>query len=102
VIVIANGLIVAEGPPASLAGRDQMRTRIRFRLPETGPHPDGPVRRLADGSLEIDVDATDTTKAVHDLTGWALDRGVVLESLEITQPSLEDVYLQLTGAEVGT
>jgi ABC-2 type transport system ATP-binding protein len=102
VIVIANGLIVAEGPPASLAGRDQMRTRIRFRLPETGPHPDGPVRRLADGSLEIDVDATDTTKAVHDLTGWALDRGVVLESLEISQPSLEDVYLQLTGAEVGT
>jgi ABC-2 type transport system ATP-binding protein len=102
VIVIANGLIVAEGPPASLAGRDQMRTRIRFRLPETGPLPDGPVRRLADGSLEIDVDATDTTKAVHDLTGWALDRGVVLESLEITQPSLEDVYLQLTGAEVGT
>jgi ABC-2 type transport system ATP-binding protein len=102
VIVIANGLIVAEGPPASLAGRDQMRTRIRFRLPETGPHPDGPVRRLADGSLEIDVDAADTTKAVHDLTGWALDRGVVLESLEITQPSLEDVYLQLTGAEVGT
>jgi ABC-2 type transport system ATP-binding protein len=102
VIVIANGLIVAEGPPASLAGRDQMRTRIRFRLPETGPHPDGPVRRLADGSLEIDVDATDTTKAVHALTGWALDRGVVLESLEITQPSLEDVYLQLTGAEVGT
>ena len=101
VIVIANGLIVAEGPPASLAGRDQMRTRIRFRLPETAPHPDGPVRRLADGSLEIDVDATDTTKAVHDLTGWALDRGVVLESLEITQPSLEDVYLQLTGAEVG-
>src|SRR5512132_3955970 len=60
VVVIANGLIVAEGPPASLAGRDQMRTRIRFRLPETGPHPDGPVRRLADGSLEIDVDAADT------------------------------------------
>jgi ABC-2 type transport system ATP-binding protein len=64
--------------------------------------PRGPVRRLADGSLEIDVDAADTTKAVHDLTGWALDRGLVLESLEITQPSLEDVYLQLTGAEVGT
>jgi ABC-2 type transport system ATP-binding protein len=102
VIVIANGLIVAEGPPSSIAGRDQMRTTIRFRLAETGPHPDGPVQRLADGSLEIDVDAADTTKVVHDLTEWALDRGIALESLEITQPSLEDVYLQLTGAEVGT
>src|SRR6266571_2242134 len=29
VVVIANGLIVAEGPPASIAGREQMRTRIR-------------------------------------------------------------------------
>jgi len=39
---------------------------------------------------------------VHDLTGWALDRGFELEAFEITLPTLEDVYLQLTGAEVGT
>jgi hypothetical protein len=39
---------------------------------------------------------------VHDLTGWALDHGFELEALEITLPTLEDVYLQLTGAEVGT
>jgi ABC-2 type transport system ATP-binding protein len=102
VVVIADGLIVAEGPPASLAGRDQMRTRIRFRLPDGAPQPDGDARRLPDGSLEIDVDAPATTKTVHDLTGWALNNGVVLESLEITQPTLEDVYLRLTGAEVGT
>jgi ABC-2 type transport system ATP-binding protein len=102
VVVIADGLIVAEGPPASLAGRDQMRTRIRFRLPEGATQPDGDARRLPDGSLEIDVDAAATTKVVHDLTGWALNNGVALESLEITQPTLEDVYLQLTGAEVGT
>jgi ABC-2 type transport system ATP-binding protein len=102
VVVIANGLIVAEGPPSSLAGRDQMRTRIRFRLPDGAAEPEGPLQRLPDGTQEIDVDAAETTKTVHDLTGWALDRGIVLESLEITQPSLEDVYLQLTGAEVGT
>ena len=102
VVVIADGLIVAEGPPASLAGRDHMRTRIRFRLPEGVQAPDGDARRLPDGSLEIDVDAAAATKVLHDLTGWALDDGVTLESLEISQPTLEDVYLQLTGAEVGT
>jgi ABC-2 type transport system ATP-binding protein len=102
VVVIANGLIVAEGPPASLAGRDQMRTRIRFRLPGGVSEPGVSVQRRADGTLEIDVDASETTKTVHELTGWALDHGVALESLEITQPTLEDVYLQLTGAEVGT
>jgi ABC-2 type transport system ATP-binding protein len=102
VIVIADGLVVAEGPPASLAGRDRMRTRIRFRLPEGGPVPDGDLTLLPDGSREIDVDAAATTKTVHDLTGWAMDHGVALEALEVTQPTLEDVYLQLTGAEVGT
>ncbi len=102
VVVIADGLIVAEGPPSSLAGRDQMRTRIRFRLPPGAPRPEGNIQQLADGTNEIDADAAETTKLVHDLTGWALNHGVILESLEITQPTLEDVYLQLTGAEVGT
>jgi hypothetical protein len=35
------------------------------------------------------------------LTGRALERGVDLEGLEVTRPSLEDIYLELTseGAE---
>src|SRR4029450_13609085 len=57
VVVIAKGRIVAEGPPASIAGRDQMRTRIRFRLPDGAELPGGPIQRLADGTHEIDVDA---------------------------------------------
>ena len=48
VVVIADGLIVAEGPPASIAGREQMRTRIRFRLPNGAPDPD-PRRAAAPG-----------------------------------------------------
>jgi ABC-2 type transport system ATP-binding protein len=102
VVVIADGLIVAEGPPASIAGREQMRTRIRFRLPDAAPDPDQRVRRLPDGTHELQVEANETTKTVHDLTGWALDHGLELEALEIMLPTLEDVYLQLTGAEVGT
>ena len=102
VVVIADGLIVAEGPPASIAGREQMRTRIRFRLPDGAPDPGDRARRLADGSCELQVEANQTTKTVHDLTGWALDHGLELEALEITLPTLEDVYLQLTGSEVGT
>ena len=102
VVVIADGLIVAEGPPASIAGREQMQTRIRFRLPDGAADPDDRVRRLADGTYELQVEANETTKTVHDLTGWALDHGLELEALEITLPTLEDVYLRLTGSEVGT
>ncbi len=36
------------------------------------------------------------TKALHQLTGWALERGQELESLSVRRPSLEDIYLELT------
>lgn len=99
VAVIAHGTIVAEGPPESLAGRDRMKTRIRFRLPAGAPEPERAPHRLPDGSYEISADQEETTKLVHDLTAWALESGFVLDALEVTPPTLEDVYLELTSAE---
>jgi ABC-2 type transport system ATP-binding protein len=37
------------------------------------------------------------TAALATLTGWAASRGLELEALEARRPSLEDVYLRLTG-----
>jgi ABC-2 type transport system ATP-binding protein len=100
VAVITKGSIVAEGPPDSLAGRDQMRTRVRFRAPAGAPAPpDWGQEALPDGSLLIRTH--DVTGSTHEVTGWAVDHGFGLELLEVTQPSLEDVYLELTGAEEG-
>jgi ABC-2 type transport system ATP-binding protein len=100
--VITKGTIVAEGTPGTLGGRDHMKTRIRLRVPEGRPPP--PDLRganvLPDGSLELRTETP--TKAVHDLTSWALERGFVFDVLEVTQPSLEDVYVELTGGEAGT
>jgi ABC-2 type transport system ATP-binding protein len=101
VAVIAKGQIVAEGTPETLAGRDRMQTRIRFRLPD-GKLPAldlTDTRALPDGSREIRTD--NPTKVVHDLTAWALERGVAYDVFEVTQPSLEDVYIDLTGGEEG-
>ena len=95
VAVIAQGEIVAEGPPSTIAGRDRMLTRVVFRMadgaepPSLGQAPDGA------GGWEIRVD--DPTKVLHELTGWALDRGVRFTSLEVSRPSLEDVYLEITA-----
>jgi ABC-2 type transport system ATP-binding protein len=98
VAVIAKGEIVAEGPPSTLAGRSTAATTIRFRLPATaGDVPDWGQTAGSDGTFEIKTE--DPTRILHDLTGWALDRGVRFESLEAHRPSLEDVYLQLTGEE---
>ena len=44
----------------------------------------------------------DPVQVLHDLTGWALAEGVELVDLTVSKPSLEDVYLQLTGGIAGT
>jgi ABC-2 type transport system ATP-binding protein len=98
VAVIASGEIVAEGTPATLGGRDVARTHIRFRLAEGVALPAGlsdDARAASDGFVELA--SQDPTRTLHELTGWALDRGVELPGLEVKQPSLEDVYLDLTG-----
>src|SRR6202022_3652120 len=41
-------------------------------------------------------------RVLHDLTGWALTEAVELEDLTVSKPSLEDVYLELTGGVAGT
>jgi ABC-2 type transport system ATP-binding protein len=98
VAIIADGTVVAEGDPATLAGRDASATRIRFRLP---PGVRGLPRTLkvkgtvSNGSIVVETD--DPTTVLHRLTGWALDRGVTLEGLMVNRPTLEDVYLSLTG-----
>ena len=100
VAVIKGGEIVAEGPPNSLGGRAAMKTRIGFRLPAgTTDRPRLGETQLPDGSFEISAD--DATRTTHELTGWAIDRGLTLDSLEVARPSLEDVYLELTGGEEG-
>jgi ABC-2 type transport system ATP-binding protein len=101
VAVIANGVIVAEGPPSSLAGRDQMQTTIRFR-PAAGTPAPPDLGQTADASGVLRLSTDQPTKMAHELTGWALDNGVDLEVFEISRPSLEDVYLELTGGEEGT
>ena len=101
VAVIANGRIVAEGPPSTLAHRDKAAARIRFSVPLGEVPPPELSAVIIDGVAEFSP--TDVPAALHALSGWAIERRVPLDGLEIIRPSLEDVYLSLTGpAEAGT
>ncbi len=102
VAIMSKGEIVAQGPPATLGGRDTAATRLRFRL-EGGASrlPDGLRERATDRDGAVEVTTDDPTRALHDLTGWAIEQGVRLDALEVSRPSLEDVYLEITGGEAG-
>jgi len=100
VAVIASGEIVAEGTPDTIAGRDRMTPRIRFRLPQEAPEiPDWGQRSGQEGSFELQ--AEDPTKMLHLMTDWAIGHGLSFETIEVARPSLEDVYLELTGSQDG-
>jgi ABC-2 type transport system ATP-binding protein len=103
VAVLSGGQIVAEGTPATIGGRDTARTRIRFARPAGYALADLPLAAEPGADLAGDdlvtVETAEPARALHQLTGWALSRGVPLDRLTVDQPSLEDVYLRLTGPQ---
>jgi ABC-2 type transport system ATP-binding protein len=84
VAIIKDGLIVAAGPPDELA---PARDRYRVAYTENGSR--------------VELETDDPTALLHRLTGDALAAGARLDGLSVTRPTLEDVYLELTG-ETGT
>jgi len=96
VAVIAAGQIVAEGSPATIGHRDVAGARIRYRLPD-GAIPPGGLAAPPDADGFLVVTSQDPVRDLHRLTGWAIENGLTLDGLEVTRPSLEDVYLSLTG-----
>jgi ABC-2 type transport system ATP-binding protein len=96
IAVIAGGVIVAEGTPQTLGGRERMAVRIAFTLPPGVGADELPLSASThDGRVTIQSERplVDT----RTLADWALGRGLDLPDLDVRRPSLEDVYLQLTG-----
>jgi ABC-2 type transport system ATP-binding protein len=95
ICVIAGGEVVAEGSPETLGGRQVAAARIRFVLPDGVD-----VRSLPLTAQAVDghalIETATPTRTLHELTSWALQRDLELPGLEVTRPSLEDVYLELT------
>jgi ABC-2 type transport system ATP-binding protein len=101
VAVMRSGEIIALGRPDELGGRDLRPAEIRFILPagwSLGDIPEVP----ADGrSIEGDrvlISTADAVIATQRITTWALDHDIQLGHFSVTQPTLEDIYLELTGS----
>ncbi len=96
IAIIDGGKIVAEGTPETLGGRADGKSMIRFALPEGVSVEDLPITAsTADGDM-VEVSAESATRALHELTTWAIGKDLELEQLQVARPSLEDVYLELT------
>jgi len=95
VAVMAAGRIVATGTVDELISSGAQVSRVRFRLPDGVAPPEalGAHREASVWRLETPT----PTRALHELTSWALGASVELADLEVSRRSLEDIYLELTG-----
>ena len=96
VVIISAGRIVAEGTPDTLAGREKAAALIRFKVPANTTLPAAISSDLKTNGDFVEIQTQDPTRALHELTSWAVRQNLSLDGLEVTRPSLEDVYLQIT------
>jgi ABC-2 type transport system ATP-binding protein len=99
VAVMNAGQIIAMGRPEELGGRDLRPAEIRFFLPaewSLGDLPDIPceTRSLEEG--RVVVLTKEPVVAAQRITTWALERDADLGHFSVSQPTLEDIYLELT------
>jgi ABC-2 type transport system ATP-binding protein len=100
VVILREGQIVAHGSPENLGAQLGRETMIRFRLPDgiDAEEVEAAVglRTEISGNVAT-IPSSDPQRDLYALLGWARQRNLGLEDLEVRRPSLEDVFLDLTA-----
>jgi ABC-2 type transport system ATP-binding protein len=99
VAVVRDGQIIAIGAPDELGGRDARPAEIRFHMPVGCSLGDIPDAHLLSRSLDGDrvlMTSSAPLLATQQITTWAVQQDLDLPGFSVTQPTLEDIYLELT------
>jgi ABC-2 type transport system ATP-binding protein len=104
VAILRDGRIVALGRPDELAAGELAETVVSFRLLPAGQAK--LLRTAVHGRLEsangtVRLRTDDPQRTLYELTSWADRERVALDGLEATRPTLESVFLELTGGDDG-
>jgi ABC-2 type transport system ATP-binding protein len=98
--IMRAGKLAATGTLAEIG--DSLRTTalIRFRMPDGVPA--DAIIAATHASLEVELDvatvrAADPQQLLYRLLTWAERDKVELAGLTVSQPTLEDMFLELTG-----
>jgi ABC-2 type transport system ATP-binding protein len=101
VAIVDQGRVIAQGTPRELKQRSAGTTRIELRLAR--PEPDAALKQLegvadchASNGAYV-VHSTRVPQTIVSLVKYLEAHGNELSSLDIASPSLEDVFLELTG-----
>jgi ABC-type multidrug transport system ATPase subunit len=97
--VIQAGRLMALARPDELGAPEDRATVVKLPLPPRQSIVDLPPLegRTSRDNGALVVRTGSPVPDVHALTGWALDHGLDPTGLTVTRPSLEEIYLRLTG-----
>jgi ABC-2 type transport system ATP-binding protein len=106
VAIIDEGKIVAMGTPRELQQQSQGRSRIdivteqpvnRAALPQW---PDALESRLAEDGRSLTVYSSRPARTLFEIMKWLDQQGMQLEDVHLKRPTLEDVFVELTGKKL--
>ena len=100
IVVISGGEIVASGTAAELAAQVKASPRIAWRVDRSGAPPPTELGAMVDVTGEAVIETEAVTETLHHLTQWSLNTGHDLTNLQVSRPTLEDIYLKLTDSSV--
>ncbi len=97
IAILSEGRIAVRGDPLTIGGRDRAPVTIRFLTPPGfDPGIVTGAEVTAEGAETV-ITTPDPVPVLAALVEWARDRGADLAGLEVSRPTLEDVYLSLVG-----
>jgi ABC-type multidrug transport system ATPase subunit len=106
IVVINHGQVIADGTPRELKERSRS-AHVEVTLAGPGPEAAEVIAPLVGGQVSVSADGLRLGAAVDSAPGLAtalvraLDQaGMLVDNIEVRQPSLDDVFFALTGAHI--
>jgi ABC-2 type transport system ATP-binding protein len=106
IVVVDHGRVIAHGTPQELKQASR-GARLEVTLAEAHPEAIGAMAPLVSGPVTVSDDGRTLSAGVDSSTGLATvvvraldDAGVLVDNIEVRQPSLDDVFFSLTGDHI--
>jgi len=106
IVVVNHGQVIADGTPRELKERSRT-AHVEVTLAGPGPQAATVIASLVGGQVSVSDDglrlgaAVDSARGLATALVRALDQaGMLVDNIEVRQPSLDDVFFALTGAGI--
>ena len=106
VAIIDNGQIIASGSPRELQAKsaNQAAIEIAFTQPWRGGElpvwPHAIRSTLSDDRRHIKVTSEHPARTLVEIVKWIDSQGIELDDVRLNRPTLEDVFIELTGKKL--